>query len=230
MCGRFTLTADSQVIQQTFNLDSVPDTMVPRFNIAPTQPVAVITNEDPKALTFHRWGLIPSWAKDIKIGSSLINARAETAAEKPAFRSAFKRRRCLIPANGFYEWQKRTEKTKVPMYVHLKNHELFAFAGLWEVWRSPEGDELRTCTILTTEPNALIKPLHNRMAVILDPADYEMWLSPDELAPGELKSALRQYDADKMAVYEVSRLVNSPGNDTPELLVPVEHPAQPPML
>lgn len=230
MCGRFTLTADAQIIQQSFDLDSVPDMMVPRFNIAPTQPVAVITNEDPKALTFHRWGLIPSWSKDMKIGNSLINARSETVDEKPAFRSAFKRRRCLIPANGFYEWQKRSEKNKVPMYVHLNNHELFAFAGLWEIWHSAEGDEIRTCTILTTEPNALIKPLHNRMAVILDRADYAMWLSSDELAPGELKSALRQYDANKMAVYEVSKLVNSPSNDSPDLIEPVEHPEQPSMF
>jgi putative SOS response-associated peptidase YedK len=190
--------------------------------------VAVITNEDPRELTFHRWGLIPSWAKDPKIGSSMINARSEGVEDKPAFRAAFKRRRCLIPSDGFYEWQKR-DGGKAPMFVHLKNHELFAFAGLWEVWRSAEGDELRTCTIMTTEPNELIKPIHNRMAVILRPEDYATWLSPDELPPAVLRPLLNAYEADRMAVYEVSKLVNSPGNDTPECIAPV-HPSDQPAM
>ena len=139
-----------------------------RYNIAPTQPVAVITNQNSKALDFFTWGLIPSWSKDTSIGSKLINARSETAHEKPSFRAAFKRRRCLIPADGFYEWTKRDNK-KIPMYVHLKDRKPFAFAGLWEIWQSKEGDEIRSCTILTTEPNDLIKPLHHRMAVISYP-------------------------------------------------------------
>lgn len=202
MCGRFVLAADGTAIQQQFNLTETP-TIEARYNIAPTQPVAVITNAEPTALTYHRWGLIPSWAKDPSIGSRMINARAETAHEKPSFRSAFKRRRCLIPASGFYEWTKR-DSGKVPMYIHLDDHAPFAFAGLWEVWHSPDGGEIHSCTILTTEPNDLIKPLHNRMAVILDEADYDMWLSPDELPADALKPMLRPYRADAMRAYEVS--------------------------
>ena len=227
MCGRFTLTADPEMIKRAFSLDSVPDLIQPRYNIAPSQPVAVITNENPHKLTFHRWGLVPSWAKDPKMGNRLINARAETAYEKPSYRAAFKRRRCLIPADGFYEWQKRGEKDKVPMYIHLKNRELFAFAGLWEVWHGPEGEELRTCTILTTAPNDLVRPIHNRMAVILDKADYGDWLSPEEKPSGELMPLLRAYDADQMGVYEVSRSVNNPYNDTPQLVEPFVPPEQP---
>jgi putative SOS response-associated peptidase YedK len=220
MCGRFTLTADPQVIQQKFDLKTVPDEVTARYNIAPTQPVAVISNEDPTALTHYRWGLVPSWTKDISMGSRMINARSETAHEKPAFRAAFKRRRCLIPASGFYEWTPRG-KSKVPMYIHLKDHELFAFAGLWEIWHSPDGDELRTCTILTSEPNDLVKPLHNRMAVILHEDDYDMWLSPDELPADALKPLLRPYEPARMDAYEVSTIVNSPANDTPECIAPV---------
>src|SRR5690606_10699784 len=134
-----------------------------------------ITNENPQELTYHRWGLIPSWAKDVSIGNKLINARSETADEKPSFRSAFKRRRCLIPADGFFEWQKQ-DKNKVPMFIHMKDQSVFAFAGLWEVWHSPEGDEIRTATILTTEPNDLMANIHNRMPVILPRDAYEIWL------------------------------------------------------
>jgi len=223
MCGRFVLTADATLIQQTFNLATLPAGMSPRYNIAPTQPVAVISNDDPTELTFYRWGLVPSWAKDISIGNQLINARSETVDEKPSFRSAFKRRRCLIPANGFYEWTK-DGKAKKPMFVHLKDQSLFAFAGLWEIWQSPDGGGLRTCTILTTEPNDLIAPLHNRMAVILDKADYDLWLSPDELGADALKPLLRAYDADQMEVYEVSKAVNNAANDVPECIIPLTAP------
>lgn len=228
MCGRFVLAADGTAIQQQFNLTETP-TIEARYNIAPTQPVAVITNAEPTALTYHRWGLIPSWAKDPSIGSRMINARAETAHEKPSFRSAFKRRRCLIPASGFYEWTKR-DSGKVPMYIHLDDHAPFAFAGLWEVWHSPDGGEIHSCTILTTEPNDLIKPLHNRMAVILDEADYDMWLSPDELPADALKPMLRPYRADAMRAYEVSTLVNKPANDSPQCIVPMTPPEQPSLL
>lgn len=228
MCGRFVLAADGNAIQQQFNLTETP-TIEARYNIAPTQPVAVITNAEPTALTYHRWGLIPSWAKDPSIGSRMINARAETAHEKPSFRSAFKRRRCLIPASGFYEWTKR-DSGKVPMYIHLDDHAPFAFAGLWEVWHSPDGGEIHSCTILTTEPNDLIKPLHNRMAVILDEADYDMWLSPDELPADALKPMLRPYRADAMRAYEVSTLVNKPANDSPQCIVPMTPPEQPSLL
>jgi putative SOS response-associated peptidase YedK len=219
MCGRFALAADPELIQQKFDLSSVPEGVTARYNIAPSQPVALITNEDSATLTFHRWGLIPSWSKDPAIGNRMINARSETAHEKPSFRSAFKRRRCLIPATGFYEWTKQGQ-SKVPMYIHLRDHELFAFAGLWEVWHSPEGDEIRTCTILTGEPNDVVRPLHNRMAVILHEDDYDLWLSPDELPADALKPLLRPYEAERMDAYEVSTLVNKPTNDLPECIVP----------
>lgn len=225
MCGRYVLTANPQAIQQAFDLDGVPDEMQARYNIAPSQPVAVIANDDPKALTFFRWGLIPSWAKDPSIGNRMINARAETLAEKPSFRSAYKRRRCLIPANGFYEWTKR-DKSKVPMFVHLHKQTLFAFAGLWESWHDPDGGEIRTCTIITTEPNALIKPLHHRMAVILPKSDYDLWLSSDELGDDVLKPLLRPYMADQMDVYEVSTLVNNVANDSPECITRVDSPPE----
>lgn len=229
MCGRYVLTADPAALQQAFNLDSVPGEIKARYNIAPTQPVAVVANDNPKALTFFRWGLIPSWAKDPSIGNRMINARAETLAEKPSFRTAYKRRRCLIPANGFYEWAKQG-KDKVPVYVHLKGQPVFAFAGLWETWQDPNGGELRTCTIITTEPNDVVRPLHHRMAVILRPDDYAIWLSPDELPPDALQPLLRPYEAAAMSAYEVSTQVNNVANDSPALIEPLPPPPAQPVL
>jgi putative SOS response-associated peptidase YedK len=220
MCGRFVLTVDPDQVQLAFNLTDMPPTWAPRFNIAPSQPIALITNEQPQALTFHRWGLIPSWAKDPKIGYKMINARSETAAEKPSYRAAFKRRRCLIPADGFFEWQKR-DGGKVPMFIHLTDQTVFAFAGLWEIWYSPEGDELRTATILTTEPNDFMAKIHNRMPVILERKDYEQWLAPDDQRANDLMPLMKPYDSEKMAAYRVSTFVNSPANDTPEAIEPV---------
>lgn len=219
MCGRYVLTANSQAIQQAFDLDLAPGTLKARYNIAPGQPVAVIANDAPGTLTFLRWGLIPSWAKDPAIGNRMINARAETLVEKPSFRHAYRRRRCLIPANGFYEWVKRG-KDKVPMYIHLKDHALFAFAGLWETWQEPGGGEVRTCAIITTEPNELVAPLHHRMAVILRHEDYATWLSSDEVEAGELQPLLQPYAASDMVVYEVSALVNNVANDSPACIEP----------
>ena len=184
MCGRYTLTADAESIQLAFNLDDVEGWTDPRFNIAPSQEVAVITGRDPRALSFMKWGLVPSWAKDPKIGNRMINARSETAAEKPSFRTAFKRRRCLIPADGYYEWSKR-DKKKVPMYIQHSERDLFAFAGLWESWKRPDGTWLNSCTILTTEANETIRPVHHRMTVIIEPEDYELWLAPRELTADE---------------------------------------------
>ncbi len=225
MCGRFSLTTDLNKLQQSFNLDEVPPVFAPRYNIAPSQPVAVIANDNPKKLTFFKWGLVPSWAKDPRIGSKMINARAETLEEKPSFRTAFKRRRCLIPADGFFEWAKRNGD-KVPVYIRMKDHRPFAFAGLWETWFGPEGEEIRTCTIITTTPNEVLRQFHHRMAVILSPQDYETWLSPDELPAEALKPLLQPYQGDDMEAYEVSRLVNSPANDTPECIQPYEPPEQ----
>jgi len=220
MCGRFVLTASPDAIQTAFDLTSIPADMTPRFNIAPTQPVAVIANDAPKALQFYRWGLIPSWAKDPKIGNQMINARSESAPEKPAFRAAFKRRRCLIPADGFYEWQKQGSD-KIPLFIHLKDRELFAMAGLWEVWHSAEGEEIRTCTVLTTEANAFMEPIHNRMPVILRKEDYDFWLSPNEESVPALEALLKPFDPSQMAAYPVSKMVNRPNNDTPACIAPV---------
>ncbi|MBK9121932.1 MAG: SOS response-associated peptidase [Chloroflexi bacterium] len=218
MCGRFVLTADAETLQMAFDLETTPAPLVPRYNIAPTQPVAVITNAAPKELTYHRWGLVPSWAKDISIGSQMINARAETAAEKPSFKNALRRRRCLIPASGFYEWPKKGQN---PLFIHLKDNSVFAFAGLWEIWRSPDGDELHTCSILTTEPNDYIGQFHNRMAVILPRDRYADWLYDGELQAAEALSILTPVDEDKMTAYEVSKRVNSPAFDSPENIEPL---------
>jgi putative SOS response-associated peptidase YedK len=222
MCGRFVLNANPQAIQETFDLLNPPPVQA-RYNIAPTQPVLVITNDNPREATFQRWGLIPSWAKDPSIGNTLINARGETLEEKPSFRTAFKRRRCLIPATGFYEWQKNG-KHKTPMYVHLPDDPLFAFAGLWEIWHSPEGDRIDTCTIITTEPNEKVQALHHRMALILKPEDYDVWLDND--APSDiLKALIKPYPSEAIDFYEVSPRVNKPDYDAPDLIMPVNAPS-----
>ncbi len=220
MCGRYVLTADTDTIQLAFDLENVPQVHTARFNIAPSQPIAAITNEDPKTLTFLKWGLIPSWSKDPKMGSKMINARSESAPEKPAFRAAFKRRRCLIPADGFFEWQKRGS-SKVPMFIHMDDYSVFAFAGLWEIWYSPEGDEIRTATILTTEPNDLMKSIHDRMPVILPREHYEVWLAPGDQKADDLRPLMKPFDASRMAAYAVSTFVNSPANDSPETIEPL---------
>ena len=222
MCGRYTLTADAASIQLAFNLDSIP-AWQPRYNIAPSQLVPAITSKNARQLSFLKWGLVPSWAKDAAVGSKMINARAETAAEKPSFRAAFKHRRCLIPADGFFEWQ---GSRKTPMYIYLENRTLFAFAGLWESRANPDGSRLETCTILTTEANELIRPLHHRMAVILAPENYDIWLSPGKVETAALMSLLSAYPAENMRVYEVSRQVNHPANDCPAVIEPFESPQQ----
>lgn len=221
MCGRFVVAVnDPNVIQQEFNLDSV-EGLTNSYNVAPTQFAPVITNEHPKELSFYRWGLVPSWAKDIAVGNKMINARADGVAEKPSFRSALKRRRCIVPVSGFYEWQKGEGKAKTPMYIHLKDSEVFGLAGLWEVWHSPDGDEVRTFTIITTDANEFMTPIHNRMPVILRKADYAKWLDPDEVPGSELQPLLKPFDGRKMTAYEVSRAVNTPTINEPDLIQPV---------
>jgi putative SOS response-associated peptidase YedK len=218
MCGRFTLTVDPADLQDAFGLsEPAPAGLTPRYNIAPTQPVAVVPNLAPRKLEMFKWGLIPSWAKDPKIGNALINARSETVAEKPAFRAAFKRRRCLIPADGFYEW-KRAGKTKTPLYIQLKGGEPFALAGLWEIWTAPDGSAVNTCTIITTEPNALMKDIHDRMPVILPPSEYDAWLTPGELPAEKAVALLKPFAASKMKARAVSSLVNNPRFDSAEIL------------
>ncbi len=222
MCGRFTLTVDTAQLQEAFQDYDVPSGVQERYNISPTQPVAVFANTGEKKLDYYVWGLIPSWAKDPEIGSRMINARAETLAEKPAFRAAYRRRRCLIPATGFYEWrQDPGSRSKTPMYIQLESGEPFAFAGLWEIWNSPDGSQIKSCTIVTTAPNPLLERIHNRMPVIISPKDYDLWMDPHELKPQDLDPLLKPYPAVEMVAHPVSRLVNSPDNDVPECVAPL---------
>lgn len=222
MCGRFTQFHSAKAIANAFQLPAVPE-LAPHYNIAPTQKIAAILQPAPNAerqFRFFRWGLIPSWSKDSAIGAKLINARAETVAEKPSFRSAFRHRRCLIPADGFYEWQ-RQERQKQPFYFHLQEHQPFAFAGLWEQWQSPDGEEVETCTILTTTANDLLEPIHDRMPVILPPEDYNTWLDPELQTASQLQSLLCPYPADQMIAYPVSRAVNRTSFDDPDCIQPL---------
>ena len=224
MCGRFVLAVDPADLEASFVGIELPPAgaIQPRYNIAPTQPVAVITNSAERKLEFFNWGLIPSWAKDPKIGNRMINARAETLAEKPSFRAAYKRRRCLIPTNGFYEWQRHHDsKTKTPMFISLTSGKPFAFAGLWESWHSSESDHVLSCTIITTTPNELMEPIHNRMPVILSAEAYDVWLAPGEQSGAKMQSLLAPYPATEMQAYAISTFVNSPSNDSPECILPV---------
>ena len=221
MCGRFTLTIDPGELQDAFPGYSIPQQGIsPRYNIAPSQPIAAIPNRASPKLDFFVWGLIPSWAKDPGIGSRLINARAETVREKPAFRSAFLKRRCLILADGFYEWERTARGrggARAPFYIQMAGGEPFTFAGLWENWRSPEGEEVRSGTILTCAANAIIGKFHDRMPVILEGESARRWLDPS--APAEdLAALLVPFPAERLRVRVVSSLVNSPGNDGPEVL------------
>lgn len=221
MCGRFTLTISPEQLQQAIPGLNVPSEMAPRYNIAPSQPVAVVPNDGQRRLDYYIWGLIPSWAKDPAIGNRMINARAETLAEKPSFRAAFRRRRCLIPADGFYEWQQTPgQKAKTPFYIRLKSGEPFAFAGLWENWNAPDGSQVLSCAIITTAPNALMEPIHNRMPVILPPAAYDRWLESDEQNPAALQNLLQPFPAQAMIAYPVSSLVNRPENDVAACIQP----------
>jgi putative SOS response-associated peptidase YedK len=221
MCGRFTLTVSPEQLQDQFGLvEPPPPDLVPRYNIAPTQAVAVVTNSEERKLEIFQWGLIPSWAKDPKIGNKLINARAETLAEKPSFRTALKRRRCLVVADGFYEWKKDGSR-KIPMYITMEDGRPFGFAGLWEVWQPPDGSLLKTCTIITTAPNALTEQIHDRMPAILPPEAYDAWLKPGELPAEQVLPLLQPYDARRMRATPVSTRVNKPDFDSPECILPL---------
>jgi putative SOS response-associated peptidase YedK len=223
MCGRFTLTVDPGRLQEAFPGLGLPVTgLKPRYNIAPTQPVALIPNDGDYRLDFYLWGLIPSWAKDAEIGNRLINARGETLAEKPAFRAAFRRRRCLILADGFFEWRQDPDgRGKTPVYISLRSHDPFGFAGLWEIWHAKDGSEVRSCTIITTQPNELVAHIHNRMPVILPASAHAQWLAPGEADPAQLAGLIRPYPAEEMTAHPVARLVNSPANDSPECVAPL---------
>ena len=222
MCGRFTLAVDPADMQAAFPNFVFPTELKPRYNIAPTQPVLVMPNDGKLTADYFIWGLIPMWAKDISIGSRLINARAETLAEKSSFRGSYKYKRCLIFSDGFYEWKTQAgSKLKLPYHIRLTSGEPFAFAGLWDEWHSPDGSQVKSCTIITTEPNALMAGLHTRMPVILPPAVYGDWLDPQPQKPEALQHLLGMYPAEAMTAHPVSTLVNSPNNDRPELIAPI---------
>jgi putative SOS response-associated peptidase YedK len=222
MCGRFSLALNPADVAAHFGAEAAPPLeMRPRYNVAPTQPVAVIPNQMPRAIQMFQWGLIPSWAKDPAIGHKLINARAETVAEKPSFRAALKKRRCLVLADGFYEWQREATRA-TPMYIQMTDGRPFALAGLWETWQIAEGRPLHTCTIITTTPNTLMTPIHNRMPVIVPPDKYAMWLTPGDLPTPEALAVLQPYDPAAMRAVAVSTRVNNARADVPECVIPVD--------
>ncbi|MBA4495576.1 SOS response-associated peptidase [Paenactinomyces guangxiensis] len=217
MCGRFTLFTEPGTLQERFEFEV--NELKPRYNIAPTQPVLAVMGGEQRKGTLLRWGLIPFWSKDTKIGNRMINARSETVHEKPSFKRLLKRQRCLILSSGFYEW-KKTGNGKQPCFIRLASGEPFAFAGLWDHWK--QGDkEITSCTIITTIPNDLMKPIHHRMPAILRPEDEAAWLDPGLEEPNVLRSLLNPYPAEEMAAYPVSNLVNSPKNDIPECILPI---------
>lgn len=225
MCGRFTLSTPVSTLARLFQVRQIPG-LEARFNVAPTQEIPIIRQIVPgkeRELALVRWGLIPSWAKDPGIGNKLINARAETVLEKPAYRGAFRYRRCLIPADGFYEW-KKDGKRKQPYHFRLVDGQPFAFAGLWEHWDGdrPDHPGIESCTLLTTEANDRVRPIHDRMPVILQPEDYALWLDPTVRDMDCLQALLRPYDAAQMVTYPVGSGVNSPRRDEPELITPAE--------
>jgi putative SOS response-associated peptidase YedK len=218
MCGRFTLVSPSMVVTERFQA-SASRNLQPRYNIAPGQDILCIMRNRENCLEPLRWGLIPHWAKDPAIGNRLINARAETLAEKPSFRDAFLKRRCLIAADGFFEWR-RAGKRKTPVYIFLKSKKPFGIAGLYETWMTPGGKEVRTCTIITTDANDLVRPFHDRMPVIL-PGDVEdRWLDPREDSRERLLSLLKPYSAGEMAAYDVSPIMNDVCHDAPDCILP----------
>ena len=221
MCGRYSLHANPEVIALAFKLGLMPEIKA-RYNIAPSTQILIVRDDKEKGRVadLYRWGLIPGWAKDPAIGNKLANARAETVAEKPSFRNAFRRWRCLIPASGFYEW-KGVKGRKQPYYIYPKGRELFGIAGITELWQGPDGP-VHTCAIITTEPNDLMKSIHDRMPVILKPEDYSTWLNPDNQATAELKQLLKPYPAAAMAAHPVSPRVNTAKYDDPALIEPLE--------
>jgi len=221
MCGRFTLTLDPGELQELLDLGPFVHIVQPRYNIAPSQPVPIVKDPETRAVELYKWGLVPSWADDPKIGYRMINARSETAHEKPSFRAAFQRRRCLILADGFFEWHSgKKNAPKTPYLFKLKNNHPFTFAGLYEHWQSPDGGELHTTTILTCPPNELVSQYHNRMPVLLCEEDRWAWLKP-QTDQNTLRDLLGPYPAEEMVCFAVSRAVNSPENDRPEILQPV---------
>lgn len=221
MCGRFTLSLEPNQLQAELGITDVPLDFQSRFNIAPSQLLAVVTDGQKRTIEKMKWGLVPSWAKDVSIGNRMINARSETLVEKPSFRNAFQRRRCLILADGFYEWMRKSENraTSIPYYFQIQDAKPFAFAGLWEIWKSPLNEPLLSCTIITTQANQLVATIHERMPVILDKEACWSWLEPHSTQ--ELLEMLVPYPAERMSTHPVSRAVNDPAHDTRDCILPV---------
>jgi putative SOS response-associated peptidase YedK len=222
MCGRFTITLEAADLQQDLGITDMPSDWQPRFNVAPTQPVAAVLDANTRKAEWLRWGLIPSWAKDPTIASSLINARSETVAEKPSFRQAFNRRRCLILADGFYEWKRSANQKgpSQPYYFQRIDKKAFVFAGLWETWKPPEGEPIRTCTIITCAANEIVSPVHERMPVML--SGESMWNWIEFSSPDALKGILLPYPPDWMKAFPISRLVNNANKESPDMVKPLD--------
>ena len=224
MCGRFAFSAKTEDIERLLPEVKVDKEIPERYNIAPSQEVAAVINDRSNEITFLKWGLIPFWAKDPKIGNKMINARAESVRSKGSFKHPFKRKRCLVLADGFYEWKKeKGVSQKIPYFCRLKSGDPFTFAGLWDEWKDENDEPVRTFTIITCPPNELMKPIHDRMPVILNEECRKAWIEEGETSdPDFLEQCLRPYDADEMEAYEISRRVNSPANDDPEIIKPVD--------
>ena len=225
MCGRYSLKTPAETLAEHFQLKKALS-LSPRFNIAPSQPIAIVrilASQEDREWALARWGLIPSWAKDASIGNRMIVARAETVTEKPAFRGPLARSRCLVPADGYYEWQRqgRMGQRKQPFYIRLRDGRPFAFAGLWERWSGPDGKVVETCALLTTEPNEPLKEIHDRMPVILDPQDYDQWLDPAVRKAELLQPLLRPYPQKDMTAYAVTLRVNDPAHDDAGCIAPL---------
>jgi putative SOS response-associated peptidase YedK len=224
MCGRYVIKAPVSQLATMFDLIDVPP-LKARYNVAPTQSVPAVREKAEgkgRELVMLKWGLIPGWAKDPAIGYRMINARADTVSQKPSYRSAFRRRRCLLAADGFYEWQKTNEKKKQPFFIGMKDESPFAFAGMWEHWVNPEGEPVESCAIITTDANELVKEIHDRMPVILPRKNYQVWLDPEVQDTEKLQKLLVQYPAKEMRAYPVSLLVNNPKVDNANCVAPLE--------
>lgn len=227
MCGRFVRKSTITVIEDEFDIYEVQWAFEPSYNIAPSQDIACVVGNGGNRLVKFRWGLVPFWANDPSIGYKMINARAETLTQKKSFARAFKTQRCLIVADGFYEWRKLADgKSKVPMYIHLRVGRPFGLAGLYEKWKSKDGMMLQTCTIITTQPNELMMPIHNRMPVIIAPNDRNVWLDKEIQDPGVLMPMLRPYASDRMEAYSVSKRVNSPSYNETDCIEPLNAEGQ----
>ncbi|HLU68511.1 MAG TPA: SOS response-associated peptidase [Kofleriaceae bacterium] len=222
MCGRYTLTDPQEahdLLAPILDDPGLPEEVPPRFNIAPTQTLPIVANRQRRAFELARWGLVPSWAKDLSIGNRMINARAESLAERPAFRDALARRRCLVPATGFFEWQK-VGKRKQPYFIHPDPLRPYAFAGLWDRWKTPEGSWLVSFTIVTCPPNELVAPLHDRMPVVVAPEDWDRWLAREALPPEALQDILAPPPAEGWVAEPVGDRVNRPDHEGPECIAP----------